>query len=48
MLLKQINIVPDEIIPADAVEVHFKDELLSSYVKRLDMERAQLVPSYHP
>ena len=47
-LLKQINIVPDEIIPADVVEVPLKGELPRVYVKRLAIEKAQLVANNNP
>jgi nucleoside triphosphate pyrophosphatase len=42
-LLKQINIVPDAVIPSDVEEIPLKNELPRAYVKRLAMEKAQFV-----
>lgn len=42
-LLKQINIVPDEVIPADIDETPGKGEISKAYVVRLSQEKARAV-----
>lgn len=46
-LLKQIDITPDEIIPADIDETEIKGELPRALAKRLATEKAQAIAAEH-
>lgn len=47
-LLAQIGVVPDETIPADIDETEGKGELPRDYVRRLAIEKAQVIAGQHP
>lgn len=42
-LLKQIGIIPDEVLPADIDETETKDEAPPCYAKRMAVEKAQKI-----
>lgn len=46
-LLKQVNIIPDEIIPADIDETEAKGETPRALAQRLALEKAQTVATNH-
>lgn len=47
-LLKQVGIVPDQIIPADLDETPFKGELPRDHALRLAGEKAMAIATLHP
>lgn len=47
-LLKQINITPDEVVPADIDETPFVNEHPKEYVKRVSIEKAQAIFKKYP
>ena len=47
-LLKQVGVVPDEIIPADIDETPLKEELPRDLAQRLALEKAQAVAASYP
>jgi septum formation protein len=47
-LLRQIGIVPDQVIPAEIDETPKKLEVPLDYVRRMAREKAQRVAAMHP
>ena len=47
-LLAQINLKPDNIIPADIDETHARGELGPAYATRMAVEKAKAVAALHP
>ncbi|MEB3702262.1 Maf-like protein [Candidatus Bealeia paramacronuclearis] len=48
VLLAQVGIIPDQIIPADIDESHDTKESILAYAKRMSFEKAKTIHDLHP